>query len=353
MLIALSGAERSAAVQEAQARHWASRRILSPAEAINAITVGALHSEASQNAVGPYVFDPHDGAGGPSPVSGLGGGHRRAIKPEVDAPPIATSLVSVSASTLYGIQVASSNPGQEVRIAGTSPAAALVSRRLSDLVDLAEEVSGGTLPRHLRAVAAKAMLVHGAGHPESFGSGAIPLQFTIGYGSVDRDLREGCLPNEATVLFTGDIGALQARELLVPLPNGLGVRGLKRVTATVAWLSPVNWKHRQYRRAQLSFAKPTGFVDLPPARDVVDADAGRGSATVKHQVWEIDRAFAGGVGDALRLRVNCHEQAGGLNGTSIPFAAVVSLWVAPEIGIDVHAQVAQQIQPRVTVGQRG
>jgi len=357
-LLALEGLDRSAAIRASEHQEWAARRILSPAESINAITVGALHDDASGSRPLGYVFDPHDGLVAPSPISRLGGGHRRAVKPEVAAPggrvmfnqPLTpTDTVMASTSTMFGVRVAAPTAGRETQMAGTSPAAALISRRLSDLVDLAEDVAGPGLSRHERAVAAKALLIHGTRHPDDFDTGPLPLRHSIGYGAVARDLVVGCESNEATILFLGELGALEQQELRFPLPNGLATRDVKRVTATLAWLSPVNWRHRQYRRAHLSFAKPVGLTALPSSSDVSDEDAKRGSSTVKHQTWEFSKAIAGGRGDVFTLTVKCNQQAGGLDAERVPYAVAMTLWVAPSIGVDVYTQVAQQIRPSVAI----
>ncbi|WP_159449545.1 S8 family peptidase [Okibacterium fritillariae] len=360
-LIALVGADRSAAIHAAQLQTWTDRRILSPAESINAVTVGALHADASNTGPYGYVFDPHDGRLDVSPISRLGGGHRRAIKPEVAAPggrsmfvnpPLNQTFVEAARSSVHGIRVATPTGG-EGQIVGTSPAAALVSRKLARLVDLAVEVSGEDLDRHHRAVAAKAMLVHGARHPADVFGPDFPAEAAIGYGAISRDLADGCAPNEATLLFVGDLRHRQQQDLNIPLPDGLSTRDIKRITATVAWLSPVNWRHRQYRRAQMQLTKPTGFSAIPSSLDVSDAEASRGSSTVKHQVWELDRAIAAGIGSSLSARVKFFGQAGGMPDEPVPYAVVLSLWVAPEAGVDVYTQVAEQIRPRIIINPAG
>ena len=67
----------------ADARH---RRLLSPAEAMNTLTIGAVHQDASaglqiQRAIQPFADD-----GLPSPINAQGMGYRRAIKPEILLP---------------------------------------------------------------------------------------------------------------------------------------------------------------------------------------------------------------------------------------------------------------------------
>jgi hypothetical protein len=49
------------------------------------------------------------------------------------------------------------------------------------------------------------------------------------------------------------------------------------------------------------------------------------------------------------VRVKCYEQAGGLGGETVDYAAALSLWVAPSIGVDVYTQVRDQIRARVAV----
>jgi hypothetical protein len=198
-------------------------------------------------------------------------------------------------------------------------------------------------------VSIKALLAHGARHPDGFRSESLSVEKAIGFGAIDRDFSLGCVRHEAVVLYVGSLGAAEEQDLLLPLPDGLNVRGTKRITATLAWLSPVNWRHRQYRRAALGFTKPTGTPELDTPTDLSDDEAKRGSGTIKHLIWETEKAFAAGRGSDVALKVKCLEQAGGLDGERIPYAVALSLWVAPTLNVDVYAQVRQQIKPQVIV----
>lgn len=357
----LEGVDRRESILAAQHRDQANRRLLSPSEAINALSVGAMHDDASTLAVQGYVFDPSDGLPTVSPVSALGGGYRRSIKPELAAPggrvlftapviPKGSLRVAASTSKGPGIRVASSTIGQESYTTGTSPAAALVTRQAARLHDALDEIVDGVpLSRHDRAVAIKALLAHGARHPEGFESNSLPIEKAIGFGAIQRDFSLGCSSNEAVILYIGSLGAAEEQDLLLPLPEGLNARETKRITATLGWLSPVNWRHRQYRRAALSFTKPTGTPTLSAPIDLSDDDAKRGSGTIKHLTWETEKAFATGKGSNVALKVKCLEQAGGLSGERIPYAVALSLWVAPTLNIDVYSQVRQQVKPQVIV----
>ena len=361
-LATLSGDDRRKATLDAINRQQNYRRLLAPAESINALTVAATHQDGAQDIPLGYRVDPNDGLVSISPVSATGSGYRRSIKPEVAAPGgRAYFAANVQASEIIdfrpknalgpGIKVASPNAGRETYTVGTSVAAALVTRQAARLHDVIEQVTAGTtVTRRQRAAAIKALLVHGAGDFTDLTGSAIPLERAIGNGILLRDFSSGCATNEAVLLFLGQIGAAQEQELTIPLPDGLNVREAKRIDASLAWLSPINWRHRQYRRAALSFVSPSGAV--PPLGTAVglSADAAKsGATTVQHQSWETHKAFAEGQGSNVTIRVKCFEQAGGLSGDSIDYAAVVSIWVAPAIDVNVYTQVRNQVRARVAV----
>lgn len=357
----LNGEERARAVSAAVAESVPRRSLLAPADSINALTVGALNSDGSDLLPpGSYSFDPAEDLTVVNPLSAIGGGHRRSVKPELIAPggrvlfrvplpglPDNESLEpALSTARGPGIRVAAPNASDEVFTTGTSPAAALVSHSAARLVEAIDAISPGRLKREL-AVGAKALLVHGARVASSLLVDERLGHAAHGYGSIERNLSDGCAENEATLLFFGSLGANEMCDLRLPLPDGLQASGVKRLTATLAWLTPVNWRHRQYRRAVLSFAKPAGMTELPKASDVPSEDAKRG--TVQHSVWEVNRAIPHGRGRDLELTVQCVEQAGGLRGERVSFAVAMSLWVAPELQVDVYEQVREQVQPRVPI----
>ncbi len=82
-LTALTGDDRRQAVLQAQQRDQNQRRLLAPAESINAITVGAIHADSSNVDPVGYAVDPTDGLASISPITALGTGYRRSVKPEL------------------------------------------------------------------------------------------------------------------------------------------------------------------------------------------------------------------------------------------------------------------------------
>lgn len=357
----LHGADRRQAILDALHRRKNERRILAPAESVNALSVGAIHDDESTTTPQGYAIDPTDGLLSISPISPTGSGYRRSIKPDLaanggrvffrDAVNPQDTLAFTGVSPLGpGVRVAT--PSQrETHIAGTSPAAALVSRRAARLHDvIAETTAGTTITRRQRASAIKALLIHGTAWPHDLAYDPIPAEVALGNGAAVRDYADGCATNEAVVLFVGSIGAAEEQELLFPLPDGLSVRETKRIDATLGWLTPVNWQHRQYRKAALSFVKPTGAIPtLGTPSGLASNVTTRGAATVQHQSWELEKAFASGRGSNMAIRVKCYEQAGGLRGERIDFAVAISLWVAPTLNVDVYTQVSTQVQARVTI----
>lgn len=365
-LAALSGEQRREATLAAMHRQQNSRRLLAPAESINALTVGAIHEDGAGKTPLGYRLDPTDGLASISPISATGSGYRRSLKPDLAAPggrayfnsggPVHEAINFPPASALGpGIKVAGPNGGRETYTVGTSVAAALVSRQAARLHDLVDEAAAGrTLTRRQRAAAIKALLVHGVDTFSDLTASPLQLERAVGNGVLLRDFTDGCETNEAVLLFLGQIGDAQEQTLSIPLPDGLSVREAKRIDGTLAWLSPINWRHRQYRRAALSFVTPKGPIpSLGTARGISADVAKAGATTVQHLSWTTASAWAAGQGSEIVIRVKCFGQAGGLEaGQLIDYAAVASVWVAPTIGVDVYSQVRDQVRARVGVQPR-
>lgn len=362
----LQGDDRRRAVLNALARQQNNRRLLAPAESVNAISVGAIHDDASNVDPQGYAVDPTDGLPSISPISPTGSGYRRSVKPDLvanggrvffrDGIAAQGTISFAGVSGLGpGIQVATPSEFREAFISGTSPAAALVARRAARLHDVVADITAGvSVSKRQRASAVKALLAHGARAPDSSEHHPIPGESAFGNGAAIRDYADGCASNEAVVLFIGSIGANEEQELLFPLPDGLNVRETKRIEATLAWLTPVNWRHRQYRKAALSFVKPEGAIPKLGTPTGLSSDATtRGATTLQRQSWELQSTFASGQGSNMKVRVKCYEQAGGLHGERVDFAVALSLWVAPTLNVDVYSQVRAQVRSRIRIQPHG
>ena len=290
------------------------RRLLSPAEAVNALTVAAIHEDASTEPPPPEWSDPYTTAGLPSPINAQGMGYRRGIKPDVLAAGgrtvVRRALTGGATLETYDRalppgQLAASpgaTPGDQEAVRhsrGTSNATALVSRACALLYDVMDELrqepGGEIIDRLPRAVWLKALVAHGAEWGEA---GSIlkdennRRQFKeyvtrlLGYGAVDINRVQACTARRVTALGGGTLGQDESHVHSFPLPPSLsGRRGHRRLTITLAWLSPVNQRHQAWRRADLWFNLPVALNFYPYMRSLHEirgfqAEAACGSSSL-------------------------------------------------------------------------
>ena len=346
------------------------RRVLAPAEAINAVSVAALHTDFSvPSPLRPHLCDVLTGGTFPSPINPLGFGYRRSIKPDVLAPggrlfyqdsySTSTSTIQPVAETVLppGIRVASPGniPGDLTARSytrGTSNSTALVSSLATRVCELLQHFQE-PIPDDYLAVIIKAFVVHSARWPDSqkafshLGPPRKVLSRFAGFGAVDYD-RALFATDERVTLFRWGLLASDESDLYsLPLPPALlGQTINKRLTVTLAWLTPINCQHRYYRRAALSF-EPEGLGLLDVKRTAVDYNfAGRG--TVQHEIFEGRGAAAFVDGSSLTLRVNCRADAGDLN-DQIRYGIVVTLETADPHPIPIYDEIDIRIRPSIRV----
>nr|HRC84773.1 S8 family peptidase [Thermoanaerobaculia bacterium] len=367
---AMTPADVQAAVVQAVAGDARNRRLLSPAEAINVITVGALHRDASTSAPRPNTTDPFIDQGLPSIVNAQGMGYRRAIKPEILVPGgrvVLREAIARKPTATLELFTQSLPPGQRVatpgqaegelahtwHTRGTSNGAALTSRAASQLCEVLDALradSGGELIDEVpRAVWLKVLLVHSASWGDAgevldkvLRTGQNSRQFKeyltrlLGFGSIEPARVCECTRHRVTALGGGQLQADQAHVHRFPLPPGLsGKVGRRRLSITLAWLTPINTNHQSWRRADLWFELPTKQLQVKRAQAEWRA-VQRG--TVQHELLEGERAAAFVDGDSLEIRVSCRPDAGALE-DAVPYAMATTLEVAEEIGVDLYDEV--------------
>ncbi|MBE2180316.1 MAG: S8 family peptidase [Chthoniobacterales bacterium] len=379
----LSPQAREAETLKVLQRDLRLRRILAPADSVNAVTIGAWHHDFGAvlnlpHRVNPLLTEPL-----PSPVSGLGCGFRNATKPDILLPGgrqfyserlgnshTNATLDIAPATVAPGILAASPSavPGQadrEKHTRGTSNATALATRSAAflyeQLVTLRAEPGGDRLTDEFAAVLLKAMLIHtaawGAAYDHLKGVlkpaamredkfKRIAARF-LGFGFVEPVESLVGADHRATMLGCGTLASDAAHEYCIPLPPSLsGVRGLRRVVVTLAWLTPIHPRHRNYRGAALWFNIENG--KLATKREDAEWRSAR-NGTVQHEIFEGERAAAFAEDATMVIRVNCRADASSLEGT-IRYGLVVSVEVAEELRIPVYEEIAARIRPAVAVG---
>ena len=159
------------------------RTLLSPAEAINVLTIGAQHTDNVAARVGAAAaVDPFDDPELPNASCALGLGYRRAVKPDLYLPAgrehVRMAAGGAGVRVMFGRRNACtvSRPPRPTREAGrlnqtayadgTSAATALATRAAHRIFDSLMDRDGGSLladiPADYYAVAVKTLLVHSA-----------------------------------------------------------------------------------------------------------------------------------------------------------------------------------------------
>ncbi len=377
--------DRERAVLQALSEHRAYRTLLSPAEALNIVTVGAWHDDAVDGHRGTGAVDPYGEEGDiPNVSSALGLGHRKVIKPDIHLPGGREHVrFRASGETLVivpepggrsGLKAASPHPAGDldrVRLTkGTSAATALATRAAHRLFDTLMDADGGSMhadmdPR-FRAVAVKALLVHRAkwGDRGDFldrfygphGQGRHVerrdnIARLLGYGFPNINEALSCAPNRATLVGHGTIAARATNIHRIPLPPSLEqVTEPRAVTITVAWFSPVNPRHQAYRRAKLEVGAVTSLATAAGVKRAggqpSDKSVPRG--TVFHTRYEGDRAVPFVDDGRVLLHVFCREQAGPLD-QDIRYGVAVTIEAGEGIPVydEVRARLAVPVAPRV------
>ena len=366
--------ERERAVRKALSDHKAYRTLLSPAEALNIVTVGALHDDAVSAPRGAGAATPYGDGDLPNISSAQGLGHRKVVKPDIHLPG-GREYVSlrVSGETLivvpggrHGLSAASpdaaGNLDRESLTQGTSAATALATRAAHRLFEALMDVRGGsmhaTMDPQFYAVVIKALLVHRStwGNRADFlnqlygphGRGKHVERLDnvarlLGYGFPNVEEALSCTPNQATLVGYGIIEARTTNIHRVPLPPSLEmVTEPRALTITVAWFSPINPRHQAYRRAKLEVSAAT---DLQSAVGVKrssgqpsDKSVPRG--TVFHTRYEGNEAVQFIDDGHILLRIFCREQAGSLD-QSIRYG--VAITIESGEGIPVYDEVRARL----------
>jgi hypothetical protein len=380
--------DRAEHTLRALSRLITSRRLLSPAETVNGITVGAANIDAVQVADRRGArgkVDPFFPLRMANPSSALGPGFANSVKPDILMPGSREHLSMVSSGTTLSVKPSGAGRPHGIRVAapprgagtnwehytgGTSAAAALTSRLAHRIHDALEDVYGETflnLPHHQRAVLIKALLVHTAVWPDD--SASLMKQILgppdnrqsvrqkdnirrfLGYGLVDADAAVYCAEDRATFWAVGTLGQEKKCTIAVPLPACLGGQArLHSLHATLAWFTPVLPGRQSYRSVKLTLMVPDDLSGLRADPSKTQPDLNQSSrGTVFSRQWEGQRAPTIGPNDTLEISIQREPDRGAKADETVPFGLAVSIAMPGIVQVYDQARVRVGLQVRPPV----
>lgn len=382
-LSTLSPVQREQAVIRAVAEDTRNRRLLSPAESLNGLTIGALHHDASRPA-SANLIDPFVQPDVPNVATAHGPGYRRAIKPDVLLPGGRQLLEEKIGTTQRkaALKIANffSPPGQRVATPGnvgqldrtrytrgTSNAAAIGSRGaglLYRLLGQLRQQPGVNLPQEYDVVLTKALLAHGAEWADAHKRYEAALKNSqnsrtfkeylgrlLGYGSADLEKVMNCTDQRVTVLGFGELDDGEGAVFILPLPPSLSaVNQRRRLTITLAWLSPANSSRQAYRVAHLWFDPKN---KIAPDRLFADSRAVQ-RGTLQHEVLEGHRATVFRDGENIAIKVNCRADAGDIP-APIRYGLVITLEIVEQrlLRLPIYEEVRDRLAVRLPIQDAG
>ena len=365
----------SARVAALQAVHASQivRGILPPGDAMNAVTVGAVHADGSPDPdESSNVWD-LSRQGEPALYSATGPGVDRMIKPDIYhvggrrlfVRPIKQSVLrsdvdlcpARTTRTGPGLRVAApSEWGSSNRTTfecGTSHATALVTREASLLFDLLEARSHdryvSPLPDAMfNPLIVRALLAHACSWGDWQKELSPELRITsdqrrnltpfLGYGRYFSDVARSAV-NRAVVVAGNFIGLDERHSYDLPLPHSIRNKAeWRRLSITLAHWAPATHGLKRYRAAKVYFTAPELGLVQGERVDAYYSAVQRGS--LQHEVIDGSRVTAFRDNATFPVHVECMR--GGQRGGKIDpirYALVVSIETAAETSVTVHDEV--------------
>jgi len=380
-------AQRAHGTMSAIGQLIAERRILSPSECVNGVTVGAANVDAVSLADRRVTrsIDPFQSLTTSNPSSALGPGFAKSVKPDIlmsgakehmsfFASGAALSIRPNGPARAHGLKVAApSRDGRESFEGftnGTSAAAALASRtchQIHDALELAYGDAFRSLDHSQRATLLKALLVHTATWPEA-ASELIKqvlgptdnkqhvrqkdnIRRFLGYGFVDSEAAVACAEDRATFWASGILPREQSVIIQVPIP--ICVNGQARphtLQATLAWFTPVLTGRQSYRAVRLKLIEPDEMSSLRVDATKAQPDQNQSRrGTVFSRRWDGKKAPIIGENHFVTLTVQRDPDQGIVIDEPIPFGLAVTFTMPGITQIYEEVRARLSITPRVGV----
>ncbi|KAF3983522.1 MAG: S8 family peptidase [Methylococcales symbiont of Hymedesmia sp. n. MRB-2018] len=379
---ALSNNDKNKHIVKCISKQLSQRRLLSPAESLNSLTIGALNMDDSSGfALANNIDLLPDNLF--SPLSRFGYGFRNSIKPEIYFAGGKQLYISphVDSATECKLNEYNIKPGQQVAAdgsqqgelsqtkytAGTSNACALATHsgaRIYEVLSKLQAENNENIDDELMAVLIKALLVHGAKQDNASKQILKELKTAnnsrvfkkvinryLGYGSVDIERVLACTEQRGTVLGSGKIKQNETHEYIFPIPYGLsGEKVWRSMTITLAWFSPINTNHRNLRQAKLSFEPPKNNDSVLNISRIDSNHHIVNKGTVQHEILTgKNKILAFQDNEHIKLHINCKKDAIETLDKEICYGLAVTLELEDGVSIDIYNQIKNRIQQVIQV----
>ena len=376
--------ERQIAILSCVEKAKGKRAILSPAETMNGLTVGAVHGD-SAGACPPGMTEPYDPVSGVTNLtSSLGLGINRAIKPDlIELGGRQLVRVNKDDEGLFAFAHEHHSVGQLTaipdpsglandrrgRATGTSNAAALTTRAAIRMADIAEglfsENNESWVESPTRAVILKALLAHGCAwgqtgeilhnlYPGHWRRKREAVSRSLGYGQVDHDRIQDEQGHRITLLADDMIGHDTLHEYRLPIPRAMiSNREIRCVTLTLAYSSPIDPVTNRYRGVLVEIVDEDGKRGFWEGLDGLKddnksriptgpvADATR-KGTLQHLVLPGKKLIKNAGKGYISVGVQARADLAAFSKEQVPYSLAVTLEMAQPIRLDLNADVVSR-----------
>ena len=339
------------------------RRLLSPAESMNSLTVGAIQHDYSLPKV-KGLDDPYKEKRLPAEYSRNGPGFRHQIKPDILLPG-GRKLYKIQDKKwipwdqrVIGQKTASGASAEKITYTththGTSNATAIATHAAAHLYEVivALEQDGDPIPVAYHALVIKSLLVHGASWGDmkdtysllrnEQNSRKIKRLYAnhLGYGEADFERVRSCTERRVTMIGFGQLSQKKRHRFLLPMAKTFNRLHL-RLIVTLAWFTPINPFRYGYRAAKLSFEIKVSDNNVPQKADRQEADWQQvEKGTLQHEIFDLGR-FSG---SKIEVFVRCAADAVDYLDDSIPYAIAFTVEAAQETQLDLYDMIKQSIR---------
>ena len=347
-------------------------KLLSPAESMNALTIGAMFSDfANFNETQQQILPCENGI--VDPASAIGKGINKSIKPDImyyggrntftkiqNQPNFAEWRYPHS----YSPGILSAAPfmvgnSKESYSSGTSNATALISHEAARCYDIIDSLvnNGYLIDQQYYALLIKAMLVHGAEWDDHLFQRYSALLSVnqepsdtvykyFGYGLPDVEKAQICTSKKAILIGFGELKDGEADIFSLPLPFDFSHSKIHRkLTITLASFAPTIANRQKYKASQV-FVTLEGKKSTWKRKDADWQAVMRG--TLQHEIFENDKTEVWGENDKLGIKINCRNDADPNFVLPTRYAVMVSFEIKDAIDVDVYTKIAEKIRPRIT-----